>query len=83
MERFKVNDRIEIVCECKNTRNGFKHVAHLFLGSCEIEERKWCYLNRTWESFRYQSVMLDLVNRSTNLTKEEKQECIDTLKLKS
>jgi hypothetical protein len=83
MERFKVNDRIEIVCEYKNTHSGFKHVAHLFLGTNEVEERKRCYTNRTWERFRYQSVMLDLVNRSINLTPDEKQLCIDTLELKS
>jgi hypothetical protein len=82
MEKFTVNERITIICEYKNTRNGFKHVAHLFLGTQEIEKRKWCYLNRTWERFTYQSVMLDLVNRSINLTPEEKQECIEVLKLK-
>jgi hypothetical protein len=80
MEKFTVNDRISIVCEFKNTRNGFKHVAHLFLCSQEIEEAKICYLNRTWESYRYQTVIHKLIKESENLTEEEITECLNVLK---
>jgi hypothetical protein len=80
MTKFTVNDRITIVCEFKNTRNGFKHVAHLFLGDAEVEETKVCYLNRTWESYAYQSVIHRLIEKSQMLTDDEKAECLTVLK---
>jgi hypothetical protein len=80
MEKFTVNDRISIICETKNTRDGFKHVAHLFLGSQEVDETKVCYLNRTWESYRYQTVIHNLIKNSNELTEEEVTECMETLK---
>jgi hypothetical protein len=76
MKQFKVNDRITIVCEFKNTRNGFKHAAHLFLGNnYECEKTKVCYLNRTWESYEYQTVIHQLIDKSKFLTPAEKAEC--------
>lgn len=48
-----------IHCESRNTRHGFKHVAEMFFN------KKWykvtvCYLNRTWEYWRYQSAINSL-----------------------
>ena len=80
MKKFTVNDRITIVAEFKNTRSGFKHVAHLFLGDNEVEETKVCYLNRTWESYQYQTVIHKLIEKSKFLTQEEKTECLTVLK---
>jgi hypothetical protein len=55
-------------------------VAHLFLGSQEVEETKVCYLNRTWESYEYQTVIHDLLKKSNELTEEEITECLKVLK---
>ena len=74
MQLFKINDKFTIVCEAKSTRNGFKHVATLFCNGSGIETNKCCYLNRTWEAWRFQTVVLDCINKSKFLSNEEKEE---------
>ena len=49
------------VCESKNTRNGFKHECSLFINNYHSFDGVCYYLNRTWEKYRYQSVMLRAV----------------------
>ena len=39
------------------TRNGFYHKTELYIDSKFILECKCNYINRTWESYPYQSVM--------------------------
>ena len=46
-----------IVCQYKKTRNGFKHEAEILYNCCTVHSAKCCYLNRTWESYDYQSVI--------------------------
>ena len=48
---------IEFINTVKNTRNGFYHKTELYIDSEFILECKCNYLNRTWESYPYQSVM--------------------------
>lgn len=48
---------IEFINTAKNTRNGFYHKTKLYIDSEFILECKCNYLNRTWESYPYQSVM--------------------------
>ena len=50
---------IEFINTVKNTRNGFYHKTELYIDSEFILECKCNYLNRTWESYPYQSVMKD------------------------
>ena len=61
MKIFKANingNEYEFICEFGNTRNGFKHECRLFVND-SFETSATChYLNRTWESYNYQSVML-------------------------
>lgn len=45
-----------------NTRYGFYHKSELFKNGMKIGENKVNYLNRTWESYRYQNTMCGLVN---------------------
>ena len=73
MKTFKINDYIEIVCEWKKTRNAFKHEATLLINGIERETTKICYLNRTWESYEFESVIEKLAEKSKLLTKEEKE----------
>lgn len=59
---FKTEKYVYIfINESYGTRNGFKHVTHLFRGEYCIAEHTCYYLNRTWESYRYQTVMIDCV----------------------
>ena len=48
---------IEFINTAKSTRNGFYHKTELYINSEFILECKCNYLNRTWESYPYQSVM--------------------------
>ena len=72
MKNFKINDRIEIECEWKKTRTAFKHIAVLTLNGRKVEETKICYVNRTWESYEFQSVMRKLIYKTKALTEDEK-----------
>ncbi len=73
METFKINDNIEIACEWKKTRNGFKHEAALLIKGSEVERVKVCYLNRTWEQYTYQTAIHKLLEKSTALTAQDKE----------
>ena len=58
---YNYND-YEFDCEWKNTRNGFKHECRLFVNG-NFETSATChYLNRTWERYEYQSVMLRAIS---------------------
>lgn len=57
MKTFKLSKVYTVICETKNTRNGFKHIAILCKNNNSVYETKICYLNRTWESFEYKSVL--------------------------
>lgn len=53
-------DRTSVVlyCHAENTRYGFRHVCDFRRpGEYSYTRAKCCYYNRTWESFRYESVL--------------------------
>ena len=79
MRTFKINERIEIVCDSESTRNGFRHIATLILDCNSVESAKCNYLNRTWESFEFQSVCKKLIEKSKVLSDDEKKFCNDWL----
>ena len=53
---------IEFINSYGKTRNGFYHKTELYIDSEFILECKCNYLNRTWESYPYQSVMKDALH---------------------
>lgn len=61
MRIFTLDDTYNVVCNTKDTRNGFKHTASLCKKGVRIYETKICYLNRTWERFTYESILLKVV----------------------
>lgn len=73
IKKFNIDEyEFEFVNESYDTRNGFKHVSTLFVNNCKQIENTCHYLNRTWESYRYQTVMRGCVymlieNRIGNL----------------
>lgn len=75
MKNFRVNEKIEIICESKKTRSGFKHIATLLINGSETDNTKCCYLNRTWERYEYQSVLSKIIEKTKILSKEEKVLC--------
>ena len=50
-----------IINEWGNTRNGFKHISTLLHYGNEVAKNNTCYLNRTWESYTYQTSMKNVV----------------------
>jgi hypothetical protein len=71
---FKVNDKVEIVCEWVNTRYGFRHDARLYINGNEYGNKaKCCYYNRTWEKFEFETVIHKLLEQTDALTDAEKE----------
>lgn len=53
---------IVFVNQSRDTRHGFAHDTTLFIDGREITSSSCHYLNRTWECYQYQSVMLSAVS---------------------
>jgi len=70
---FRVDDKTEIEAVSEKTRNGFRHVAILKVDGQEVDKTTAHYLNRTWESYEYESVIHDLINKTSYIPKEEKE----------
>lgn len=59
IEKLEYNGKMYMfVCSARNTRNGFAHDCELFINDIFAIKQSCFYLNRTWECFRFQSVML-------------------------
>lgn len=61
---FTVNgEKIYFYCNTTYTKNGFCH--HVYTVGCgkENEHSRLSYLNRTWESFVYETVLLHAVDK--------------------
>lgn len=81
MEQYYFNDEslkdYSIICEYWETSRAWGHRAILMYKGMRIQEAKIRYYNRTWEVYRFQSVMRKVVNEY----KEDKlQEFIDNYK---
>lgn len=58
--KFDTNrHNFEIACSSRNTRNGFAHHCTIIIDGRDCGVEATChYLNRTWERYAYQTVML-------------------------
>jgi hypothetical protein len=72
MKIFKLSNDYEVVCNWVKTRNGFKHTASLCRNGSSICETKVCYLNRTWESFEYETVLKQVIDKYFNAKEKVK-----------
>ena len=64
---------MEFINKYGSTRNGFFHTSKLLYNGEVLSEARASYLNRTWESYAYQSVMKQAVrNAIDNEIAEEK-----------
>lgn len=81
MRQFTLSDKYSVVCESSDTRNGFKHTATLLTNGRDTGESVKCnYLNRTWESYEYQSVLYKLIEKSQWIDKDEKKDIINKVR---
>lgn len=62
MKIFNIGNNYSIVCNFQKTRNGFKHTANLCHNGLNVFETKINYLNRTWECYEYESIILKVIN---------------------
>lgn len=77
MTTFKINDIYEIVCEWKKTRTAFKHEAELLKNGQSVAKTKICYLNRTWERYKFESVLNKLLEKTEIVSGEERRKILD------
>jgi len=63
IKKYQVNDtEYTFICRSRSTRSGFAHDAELQTANGYVIGTASChYLNRTWESYEYQSVMIRVV----------------------
>ena len=61
---FKVNEHIIIMCYSESTRSGFRHLATLYHDAESVVSAKVCYQNRTWESYRFQTVLFRVAEKA-------------------
>ena len=52
---------IAFFCDSRSTRHGFAHDSSMFVDNVPLAEGHCYYLNRTWESWNYQSACLAAV----------------------
>lgn len=64
MRTFKLDEQYTVVCRDEGTRYGFRHLASLMRGGYEIAKGKMCYYNRSWESFEFESVIFEVINKA-------------------
>ena len=79
MKIFNLDKRFSVVCDSVGTRNGFKHTGVLCSNGTEVYKTKVCYLNRTWESFEFETILLKVIN--VRFTGEEKLKYIESIKM--
>jgi hypothetical protein len=72
MKTFQLTADIQAVADWGKTRNGFKHEATILKNGNQVGFAKVNYLNRTWESYEYQTAISDAIDKSS-LSAEEKK----------
>ena len=67
IRKITVNgNEYEFVNNSRSTRSGFAHDTTLFKGNYSIGKASCHYLNRTWECYRYQTVMRCCISNLIN-----------------
>lgn len=73
----KSGNEYEFFNEAGDTRYGFYHKSKLFINGCLVDTNKCNYLNRTWESYRFQTSMRGCIY---NLQNERREYLLDEFK---
>lgn len=63
MKIFTLADNYSVVCNSQSTRSGFRHVASVCRNGESIGSTKICYLNRTWECYQFESVLMQAIDK--------------------
>ena len=65
-----LGEKVRVYCDCKNRKDGFKHVARMYYDGNSYTATRH-YYNRTYEYYDFQSVMQDLFKNIVNEFKEK------------
>lgn len=65
------NNKYTFVCNWVRARNGFRHDCTLYFNGTEVKKAKCNYLNRTWESYQFQTVMQSAISDYIEKIKNE------------
>lgn len=68
------NAKFEFLVNSRGNRSGFVHECELYMNGEQISRHKCQYYNRTWERYRFQTVMLGAVDRVIEQTAERIRE---------
>lgn len=68
---FDVDKNTQVECQTLDTRNGFKHVATFYDNYRKVATSTCYYINRTWERYEYESVLLELANNEELSNKQQ------------
>lgn len=77
MQEFKVDKHNTIVAESESTRSGFRHVVILMRDGYEVDRAKATYINRTWESFPFESALIILLQKHPEISKRTQEKFFD------
>lgn len=56
------NKLFTFICTWHNTRTGFAHDVTLFINNSEVTRSHCYYMNRTWETWSYQTACIAAIN---------------------
>lgn len=73
IKNFVIDANITLVGMTRNTRNGFLHEVEYRKNGCTIASAKCSYINRTWESFDYESAIDKLLRKMEMSEQEQKR----------
>ena len=76
MNTYNLCPAVSVECSYHKTRNGFRHEAVLWVDGSPDPRVKINYINRTWESFKYQSVIHKAILRSRTLGDERREQAL-------
>jgi len=62
MKIFELDKKYSVVCDTKENKTGFKHMADLCRFGQSIGNISKQYYNRTWESFTYETILLLIID---------------------
>jgi hypothetical protein len=71
MQEFKIDKHNIIVADFKKARDGFNHEAILLRDGREIDRTKIHYINRTWESYEFESVLEKMLSKHPEIKRQE------------
>jgi hypothetical protein len=78
MRIFNLNEKYNVICDFEKTRSGFRHIAVLHKNGLESARAKCTYLNRTWEAYEFESVLIKIIN--DNFDGQEKETFLNAIK---